>query len=637
VACPFGEPRRTHVAGIEGWEREVAMIHVIRWTLFILMGSWSLLSGAPAPPGEPRLAFDTPKLSIKGTIGKDAFAGSFHVRTGGQEVKELRFLTGDLTAADGKRIAASQYQLTPLNFPSIEKFDGKAVNVSVNGVTAPGTYSGTIEALFTGHDPGQKVTITLEVVAVARTDLEVAGDASVGAIRATRRLLPWGDDRSAPASFSLRNKGDSPGKLAQITVLGPSRPAVDVTPIPPNAVVIQPAPEPGKTMALEAGLWSTFNVQVNTSELAAGHYAGVIEVMPDGGEPRAVALDVQVRDGWFFPLLVLLVGVGFSWLITWMLTTGGARMKALGDVDQLRAVLQRGDGLPADLPGEAVPWPERLAQLDEQARKDPPAVAQAAIDAFRAKVEKAQETSAGYRRQLREWLADFDRWAVKAATDADVAALLASPLVTQVRQNRAAVERLIAAGHFPRGTVEGLMQELTQDMATLTAFIDSLPKARASTDAAITPIHASLTADLRAATSLVQGRLGEIITLFRQHHLMAADAPAPALQFVAPAAAAGAPPGLGARLRTWFTDPRQYLPLLSRLLGLLFLFLLLSAGMLAMYADKPTFGAHGFGDYLGLLLWGIGADASRKQLKDLESATSFLGRRLGLQPGAPGH
>src|SRR5271166_4885944 len=112
---------------------------------------------------------------------------------------------------------------------------------------------------------------------------------------------------------------------------------------------------------------------------------------------------------------------------------------------------------------------------------------------------------------------------------------------------------------------------------------------------------------------------------------MGAVAPPPPLQFAAPADVALVPPNVCAKLQTWFTDPRKYLPLLSRLLGLLFLFLLLSAGMLALYEDKPTFGAHRFADYLGLLLWGIGADASRKQLKDLESATSFLGKRLGVQ------
>jgi hypothetical protein len=217
-----------------------------------------------------------------------------------------------------------------------------------------------------------------------------------------------------------------------------------------------------------------------------------------------------------------------------------------------------------------------------------------------------------------------------------VAALLASPLAAQIRQNRADVERRIAAGHFARGAVEGEMQQLTQDMGTLAVLIDALPKARASTDAAISPLRANLTADLRAATSLTQGRLDQIIVLLQQQNVMAAVAPPPPLHYVA-LAPTPAPVGFQAKLQTWFTDPRKYLPLLSRLLGLLFLFLLLSAGMLALYADKPTFGARPFADYLGLLLWGIGADASRKQLRDLESATAFLGRRLGLQPDAPGH
>jgi hypothetical protein len=90
--------------------------------------------------------------------------------------------------------------------------------------------------------------------------------------------------------------------------------------------------------------------------------------------------------------------------------------------------------------------------------------------------------------------------------------------------------------------------------------------------------------------------------------------------------------GFNTWLRKWL-DPRKYLPVLSALLGGLFLVLLLAAGMEALYVNNTTFGANFFGDYLGVLLWGIGADASRKQLRNLEGATGYLQQRLGVGDG----
>jgi hypothetical protein len=47
--------------------------------------------------------------------------------------------------------------------------------------------------------------------------------------------------------------------------------------------------------------------------------------------------------------------------------------------------------------------------------------------------------------------------------------------------------------------------------------------------------------------------------------------------------------------------------------------MLVLIGLQSLYSNNPTFGAE-FGDYLGLIIWGLGVDVASRTLSNLTSA-----------------
>lgn len=139
----------------------------------------------------PALRFSVDKLQMKGVIGEDTFTATFHLLSATQEVKNVKLLASDLVAASGVRITGSQYQLSPNAFTTIPANNGETVTVSINQVPATGTYSGTIEVLYTGSDSQHPLLLNIEVQARAKATLELAKDSAQVNISAARPLLPY--------------------------------------------------------------------------------------------------------------------------------------------------------------------------------------------------------------------------------------------------------------------------------------------------------------------------------------------------------------------------------------------------------------------------------------------------------------
>lgn len=602
------------------------MSQLTRWIPgALLLAALLLPVSDTAAQAESPLTFSVDILELQGVIGEDTFAVSFHLLTNTDEVSGVKLLPSDLINEDGKVIAASQYQISPTSISSIPPNNGELVNVTVSNVPASGTYSGTIEVLFDERDPKTRLTLEIRLIATSKTDLKLASDSSLVAIEGKSGLL-WWNRRSNPVSFSLRQEADSVGKISQITVIGPPESITDADPIPPSTVIISP------DLPLEIGSkrWETFTVQIDTSDLKPGHYAGTIVVTPETGDEKTVTLVVKLRDDWPVPLVVLLLGVSFSVLISWWATTGSARMQSLNAIDAMRAQVEASALLPSDFRDTAT---TRLDELEAQASKGDPSNAQAGMEAFKAELTRRREIASRWLEQINDWRDDLTRWSVRGLRDEYVKALMSNPLEDQMRFEFSELDNTIAKGSYSNAEVHARLQQMAEDMATLGNLVKVIPSLPESPDEQIkTQVLPNLMNILLSAESLHEGDLKDLVQLLKSKGLIDVK-PAPIEAFSAPEGEE-LPTGLIARIRHWFDEPRNVLPLLNRLLSLLFLALLLAAGMQALYVGKPTFGGERFADYLGLLLWGIGADASRKQLKDLESAAGFLRQRLGVQPKA---
>jgi hypothetical protein len=570
------------------------------------------------------LIFSVESIKIQGQVETDVLAAGFHLLSGAEEVTDIELLPSPLVSEEGKTIAVGQYQVSPTTITALPANSGQLVTINVTQVAAAGTYNGTIEVMYAGRDPAERMVLPIQLVAIAKTELELAPDSSLVTVEA-RLGLPWDRKSTGPDVFHVRQTVDAPATIVQVALIGPPAAVSDAKRLPADAVTILPAPP----LEVKPKLWQTFDVQVDTSELGPGHYAATIVVASEDADEEQVTLDVKLRDHWLWAVAVLGIGVFFSWVISYMATTGAARLQALQTLDNLRARQRAKAGLASD---SLTDWHERLAELEKKAKRQDPALAQQELEALRSEMNQATTTTQTWREQLRDWQAELDRYHAGGGADELLGALMASPLVGGLREDIAGLERAIREGDFARGEIEGHMELLARQTATLGALAEALPKLRDSQDEQISNIRPQLKTILEGASSFSSGELARLIALLKEKALMVDVQPVDIVHYEVKAARAEPSRNWFVRLRDWIQEPRVYLPFLNGLLRLLFLFLLLLAGIEALYVGKPIFGADRLADYGGLLLWGIGADASRKQLKDLEGVTGFLRQRLGVEP-----
>jgi hypothetical protein len=586
---------------------------------------------APAPAAQQSapLAASVEKLQIQAEIaanGATGLSASFLLLSGAEEVRDVRILAPDLVAADGRRIASSQYTVSPATIALIAPQSAELVNVTVS-TAAPGAFLGALQVFYTSTTGAGRLSLPIEFTARALPELELAPGSAQLALAAD--VPAWGLGRAPePVVFALKQKAQSEATLRPVVVLGPPATIADARPLPASAVTLSPS----GPVAVQPGAWQTFTVAVDPARLPAGHYAATLVVSAEGADDLQVTLDVQLRDNWLLPLLVAAVGVALSWVIAYMAGTGTGRLDALRAVDALGRSLEDSGALSKDTLEE---FARRRADLDRRARREPPEAIREAIQQSQEALDKNRAEGVKWHRQVRDWQASLATW--QRDGDEHVQALMSSPWAAGLPARLEALEKQFAEGGYDRGAVAGDLKALGREFHWLSQLNrETFAAILRSEDENVQALAPSLKADLAAATGPDHPDMDRVLTALVSAQLISEPAATEVVLHHYAATpedegrAAGA--GLLGRLGAWLANPRQYLTALKGVLGLLFLGLLLAAGMQTLYMNNATFGANPFGDYLGMLLWGIGADASRKQLKDLDSVGNFLGQRTGAAP-----
>lgn len=591
------------------------------------------------------LRFTSDVVQLQGVFGGAPLSARITLLTNANGVNDIRLLPSDLVDAAGNRIPATGYQISPLSIASIPANSGELVTISISDLPATGTYTGTITVLYTGADPNNPLTLRVEVVVATdpTATLELEPNASQIVIKSTRGLLARRTSLTTSTTFHLRQAADTPAQIVSITSMRAAA-ADDSLPIPDRVLVITPT----APLRLEPKVWQPIALQADLAQLPAGHYSGILMISPEQGDEQQVAIDLFVRDAWLWPLLVLLIGVSLSAVISFMTATGTARLSALRAIDHLLRQVAIGTRLPEESLND---WQRRLDGLNDRAQTEHPEAIQTEIAVIEAEIQVALATTTEHIKQLDEWREQLDYWS--AQDDQYLAALLESPYIRNLRAGIKQQRDLLTRGHYDYGATTGILAQLSKDIALTTTLINAFESIRTSTIPDMMNAQAILVDTLRQAEGLRVGPLADFISLLKQHKLIETGGEQATRSFAVADSAAAAEavtedvetekPDIAdqpnwlqqqwshvhALIQRWLV-PRKYLPVLSALLGALFLILLLAAGMEALYANKATFGANFLGDYLGVLLWGIGADASRKQLRNLESATGYLRQRLGI-------
>ncbi len=529
--------------------------------IFLLFSISPAFAQESAPPLSLSVAERDNPLIIRGKLNGDtnSFSGNVRLTVAGGDVDALRLLASDLQLEGQPERQIDRSYVTIPDGTSLSEGQPRDVRVTVNAPNRPGIYTGVLTFLLPDQteDEALEIPIELHVTAVP-TVVPIAPNLSWQVVRCDFWLdcklatwfLPesvlqdqwevWLDNQTAQAVEIVDGvtilRGTNSGHTAQADDVELSVPHT----LPANQV------EP-------------ITVAIHRQQLAPDSYQGTLRFkVEDVDDPISVTTGIDVRQGPFWALIVVLLGIVLGRLVRDMETpVAKAQLKLMPDYRRLRAAAY-------DLQNEEARL-DALSQLDAfmqrlNGQKETEEALATGLEAvsvridFYAKLEEvSKRLSEGARRRLAPLFDD----AIQAVKDGRQSK--AEQLYAQIKQE---VEKVTADGSL-RGGDERAEQLLKDALA----------------------------------------KLGESATL------LATDIQVGATSFWLKLLARLSGIRLTADIRFWIVRP---------ILSLVLLLLLVLWGMQALYVNAgATFGAAGVYDYMGLLLWGLTADVVSRSLSNL--------------------
>ncbi len=514
-------------------------------------------------------AGDSP-LVITGWLGEgNGLSGSLRL-TAQTDVESFIFLPSDLLL-EGGDVRIDRGQVTLVGDPTLLAGVPKNFQVVVTGLQEAGTYQGQIELLIPGQARDEALVIPLTVVVKARPALDPLPGTAQLQLRLVRCsgpldcglariLLP---DSALIDEWQLQFDNASASAVdlqdAEVALLG-EQTGYQLT----NEQVEFPV----AAQTLPADQVIALPLSLLRQNIPPDHYTGNIYLTLDGAAQRqTIPVDLNVRVGPCWPLLVLLLGILLGRLFKYMQERGEPQAAALQAVNRLEAHVQA-----AAADDQKVLKP-MVAALRRRVYAEQLADVEAQADAIETRLELL-----GQLRQVEVALKAKEQHP-KAKEALDKVAL--------ARQHLALEED---------GQAQALLAEVRQILVQLTSTMmgaDGRPDA-----------------DVAHAADVVKGLEGAADRLAKAPPVLT-EAPWLArlksiLMFLT---------GMSERVRAeavlWLVRPLLYGVLLVGLLAV---------GISSLYVDNGVaFGASPLTDYSGLILWGLSADVASRTLSNLRA------------------
>ncbi len=415
----------------------------------------------------------------------------------------------------------------------------------------------------------------------------------------------------------------------------------------------------------------TFTVKVDLAQAPAGSFNGqalVLYTSPAGPGPAALqveaplGLTVSAKHAWPLPALILIGGVLLGMALTYYRDYIRPRDQVLARLGEVQRRLEADPELaapdPAAAAGAAAGAPAARGGRGREFRAAVEASVNAALAALRDGDGEQTKTFAHQAEQLLDlWQQQRLNWlAVLALRDELVDRLAALPSTTYVNAVRRsladAVPTMISAflgAAQPPTSWQSYVDSIATEVEKHRIYLQGYSKVTDQLSAAVSKVmqanlpegdrtakYAELTAvqnELDSIDPVMDGSaptklaaLGDRVTA------VVASLPTPVAVSALPqaamdASAAESPAGL----LVWLSNlhmptlaelghdkaPRVRLAVFAWGSVILALLLLALVGFSELYAKNPTFGAVWLTDYLGLLAWGFGAEATRASVTSL--------------------
>ena len=364
----------------------------------------------------------------------------------------------------------------------------------------------------------------------------------------------------------------------------------------------------------------TFPVEFDFNKISSGEYSGQLLVVYDNGE-LSVPVIVRLKDHWFFPLLVLLLGVGLGIGVSAYRNDGMPRDEIIVQVGRIRTQMQADPELAQSFQGKIA---RHLIDVETT-------LTNKRWDEAQKAVAQAQAVWDKWRKEREDWLALVNY--LSKLFDSLESLNGNAPYVQEVRSQLENAKRQAAekeATQKFREDLDRLRQQITwykQSQAKLDQFNilrNELTQLVPDKDESLRRISQGLENDLNQLSPInnkvaedwhqkVNNAIDELdkeikqqsVTETRGTQITARDAnyttppmlPSPVPEVIS----AQTSSKRAARNIYWF-NWLSYAIAVGLLAG---------AGFGQLYANQSMFGANGWSDYFSLLAWGFGAEASR--------------------------
>lgn len=360
-------------------------------------------------------------------------------------------------------------------------------------------------------------------------------------------------------------------------------------------------------------------VKFNLKKAPSGEFQGKLRLSYQHEEQKlpmtvGIPVTIKVKDNWFLPLAVLLVGTGLGIVVSAYRAQGKPRDEVLVRIGRLRAEMQEDR--------ELVKAPSFQTQIESHLYDVKVGLQGDKLETARNGMEEAEKVWAKWIKGRADWLNQLAYLEELKQRLQDLNPNI--PYVQKVRREMEDASREVSELTGPdklRDLLDELagqinrflqVQALEKQLRDLLAQLSSGEKANweSKIRAWERQIDRIQPSELTQDSTLVE-EMEEAITEMGQlvaQHLGKSGIikGIPSISQVAPAPSARPLSweqqisGAGRRLR-WFTR-------VSYGIALLFL---TGAGFNQLYVDNPTFGANPGKDYFALLAWGFGAEATR--------------------------
>lgn len=364
----------------------------------------------------------------------------------------------------------------------------------------------------------------------------------------------------------------------------------------------------------------TFPVEFDFNKIRSGEYSGQLLVVYDNGE-LSVPVIVRLKDHWFFPLLVLLLGVGLGIGVSAYRNDGMPRDEIIVQVGRIRTQMQADPELAQSFQGKIA---RHLIDVETT-------LTSKRWDEAQKAVAQAQTVWDKWRKEREDWLALVNY--LSKLFDSLESLNSNAPYVQEVRSQLENAKRQAAdkeASQKFREDLDRLREQIAwykQSQAKLEQFNilrNELTQLVPDKDQSLRRISQGLQNDLDRLSPTdkkftddwhqkVNNAIDELdkeikqqsVTETKDTQITARDAnyiTPPTLPSPVPEVISAQPsPKQAARNIYWF-NWLSYAIAVTLLAG---------AGFGQLYANQPVFGANGPSDYFSLLAWGFGAEATR--------------------------